>query len=200
MIKLFKFDQVPLPVYKEVKGKEYVYYGEKNDYPNYLLRIYNNSAKNNAIITGKVDYICGNGWTVKAEDEMQKAKAFGLIDRINTKEESLNELTKKLVTDLSIFGGYYLQVIWTKGTGEIAELYHVDYYKVRTNLDNSEFYVSDSTLCFGMIAYLCGLRVRSTSALSSTICIFIYQYVMELSNFFSCSNVYRPCLLSAAHL
>jgi len=110
----------------------------------YLLRIYNNSAKNNAIITGKVDYICGNGWTVKAEDEMQKAKAFGLIDRINTKEESLNELTKKLVTDLSIFGGYYLQVIWTKGTGEIAELYHVDYYKVRTNLDNSEFYVSDN--------------------------------------------------------
>jgi hypothetical protein len=67
-----------------------------------------------------------------------------LIDRINTKEESLNELTKKLVTDLSIFGGYYLQVIWTKGTGEIAELYHVDYYKVRTNLDNSEFYVSDN--------------------------------------------------------
>ena len=144
MIKLFKFDQVPLPVYKEVKGKDYIYYGEKNDYPNYLLRIYNNSAKNNAIITGKVDYICGNGWTVKAEDEMQKAKAFGLIDRINTKEESLNELTKKLVTDLSIFGGYYLQVIWTKGTGEIAELYHVDYYKVRTNLDNSEFYVSDN--------------------------------------------------------
>lgn len=144
MIKLFKFDQVPLPVYKEVKGKDYVYYGEKNDYPNFLLRIYNNSAKNNAIITGKVDYICGNGWTVKAEDEMQKAKAFGLIDRINTKEESLNELTKKLATDLSIFGGYYLQVIWTKGTGEIAELYHVDYYKVRTNLDNSEFYVSDN--------------------------------------------------------
>jgi hypothetical protein len=144
MIKLFKFDQVPLPVYKEVKGKEYIYYGEKNDYPNYLLRIYNNSAKNNAIITGKVDYICGNGWTVKAEDEMQKAKAFGLIDRINTKQESLNELTKKLVTDLSIFGGYYLQVIWTKGTGEIAELYHVDYYKVRTNADNSEFYVSDN--------------------------------------------------------
>ena len=144
MIKLFKFDQVPLPIYKEVKGKEYIYYGEKNDYPNYLLRIYNNSAKHNAIVTGKVDYICGNGWTVKAEDEMQKAKAFGLIDRINTKDESLNELTKKLATDLTLFGGYYLQVIWTKGTGEIAELYHVDYYKVRTNLDNSEFYVSDN--------------------------------------------------------
>lgn len=146
MIKFLKFDDVPLPIYKEVKGKDYIFYGERNDYPNYLLRIYNNSAKHNAIVTGKVDYICGNGWTVKAEDEMQKAKAFGIIDKVNTKEESLNEVTNKLVTDLTIFGGYYLQVIWTKGTGEIAELYHVDYYKVRTNADNSEFYVSDNWL------------------------------------------------------
>lgn len=144
MIKFLKFDTVPLPIYKEVKGKDYIFYGERNDYPNYLLRIYNNSAKHNAIVTGKVDYICGNGWNAKSEDEMEKAKAFGMIDRVNTKEESLNELTNKLVTDLTLFGGYYLQVIWTKATGEIAELYHVDYYKVRTNLDNSEFYVSDN--------------------------------------------------------
>jgi hypothetical protein len=144
MIKFFKFDQVPLPIYKEVKGKDWIYYGERNDYPNYLLRLYNNSAKHNAIVTGKVDYICGNGWSVKAEDEMQKAKAYGMINQVNSSEESLNELTKKLTTDMTIFGGYYLQVIWTKATGEIAELYHVDYYKVRTNADNSEFYVSDN--------------------------------------------------------
>lgn len=144
MIKFFKFDQVPLPIYKEVKGKDWIYYGERNDYPNYLLRLYNNSAKHNAIVTGKVDYICGNGWSVKAEDEMQKAKAYGMINQVNSSEESLNELTKKLTTDMTIFGGYYLQVIWTKATGEIAELYHVDYYKVRTNHDNSEFYVSDN--------------------------------------------------------
>jgi hypothetical protein len=144
MIKFFKFDQVPLPIYKEVKGKDWIYYGERNDYPNYLLRIYNNSAKHNAIVTGKVDYICGNGWNVKAENPMDKAKAYGMINKVNSEEESLNELTKKLTTDMTIFGGYYLQVIWTKATGEIAELYHVDYYKVRTNADNSEFYVSDN--------------------------------------------------------
>jgi hypothetical protein len=144
MIKFLKFDDVPLPIYKEVKGKDYIFYGERNDYPNYLLRIYNNSAKHNAIVTGKVDYICGNGWGVKSEDEMQKAKAYGMINKVNTKEESLNEVTNKLVTDLTIFGGYYLQVIWTKATGEIAELYHVDYYKVRTNSENTEFYVSDN--------------------------------------------------------
>src|SRR5512133_2438868 len=98
MIKFFKLDQVPPPIYKEVKGKDWIYYGERNDYPNYLLRIYNNSAKHNAIVTGKVDYICGNGWDVKADDPMAKAKAYGMIDKVNSSEESLNELTKKITT------------------------------------------------------------------------------------------------------
>ena len=151
MIKFLKFDQVPLPIYKEVKGKEWVYYGEKNDYPEYLLRLYNNSAKNNAIITGKVDYICGNGWGVKSEDEMAKAKAFGLIDRVNTKGESLIDITKKIATDLTLFGGYYLQIIWSKATGEIAELYHLDYYKVRTNAENKTFFVADDWIKNGQI-------------------------------------------------
>lgn len=151
MIKFLKFDQVPLPVYKEVKGKDWIYYGEKNDYPDYLLRLYNSSAKHNAIITGKVDYICGNGWDVKSEDEMAKAKAYSLIDKINTKGESLTDLTKKMATDLSIFGGYYLQVIWSKATGEIAELYHIDYYKVRTNSINNTYFVADDWIKNGQV-------------------------------------------------
>jgi hypothetical protein len=64
-----------LPIYKEVKGKDYIFYGERNDYPNYLLRIYNNSAKHNAIVTGKVDYICGNGWGVKTEEAIKRVFA-----------------------------------------------------------------------------------------------------------------------------
>lgn len=143
MIKFLKFDQVPLPIYKEVKGKDYIYYGEKNDYPNYLLRLYNNSAKHNAIITGKVDYICGNGWNVDSEDEIAKAKAYSLMDKVNKYGESLDEITKKISTDLTIFGGYYLQIIWSKDKKNIAEMYHIDYYKVRTNVDNTKFYVGD---------------------------------------------------------
>ena len=151
MIKFLKFDQVPLPVYKEVKGKDWIYYGEKNDYPDYLLRLYNNSAKHNAIITGKVDYICGNGWDAKSEDEMDKAKAYTILDKVNTKGESLTDITKKMATDLSIFGGYYLQVIWSKGTGEIAELYHIDYYKVRTNSINNCYFVADDWIKNGQV-------------------------------------------------
>jgi hypothetical protein len=141
--RFLKFDQVPLPIFKEIKSKEFIYYGERNDYPEYLLRLYNNSAKHNAIITGKVDYTCGNGWEVKGDSLIDKAKVYGIIDSVNKTNESLNELTFKLSTDLFLFGGYYLQVIWSKATGEIAELYHIDYSKVRTNNDNSLFFVSD---------------------------------------------------------
>jgi hypothetical protein len=141
--RFLKFDQVPLPIFKELKSKEFIYYGEKNDYPEYLLRLYNNSAKHNAIITGKVDYTCGSGWEVKGDSLIDRAKVYGIIDSINSTKESLNELTFKLSTDLFLFGGYYLQIIWSKATGEIAELYHIDYSKVRTNADNTLFFVSD---------------------------------------------------------
>lgn len=151
MIKFLKFDQVPLPIYKEVKGKDWVYYGEKNDYPNYLLRLYNNSAKHNAIVTGKVDYICGNGWEAISEDEMQKAKAYSIIDKVNNNGESLSDITKKIATDLTLFGGYYLQVIWSKATGEIAEIYHIDYCKVRVNKDCNSFFVSDDWIKNGNV-------------------------------------------------
>lgn len=150
-IQFLKFDQVPLPVFKEMKGKDWVYYGEKNDYPEYLLRLYNNSAKHNALITGKVDYICGNGWTCKSEDEIEKAKVYELINNVNQSSESLQEITSKISTDLVLFGGFYLQVIWTQATGEVAELYHIDYSKVRTNADNSMFYVSDEWIKNGNI-------------------------------------------------
>lgn len=142
-IQFLKFDNVPLPVFKEQKGKEFVLFGEKNDFPEYLLRLYNNSAKHNALITGKVDYISGGGWIVNSEDEIEKARINGMIQSVNRFGESLDEITMKVATDLIIFGGYYLQIIWTKATGEIAEILHVDFSRVRTNIDNTKFFVGD---------------------------------------------------------
>ena len=44
--------------------------------------------------------------------------------------------------DIEIFGGSYLEVIW--GVDKIAEIWHIDYSKIRTNKDNTQFwYKSD---------------------------------------------------------
>jgi hypothetical protein len=133
---ILTFAEARQPDYKEKKGVGYYEYGHLNDYPEYLLELYKKSAKHQALIKGKINYICGNGW--KAGD------VYGeLFIRNANQVETLEEVTKKIVTDNELFGGFYLQVIWSMN-GMISDIYHVDYSKVRTNKDNTEFWIKDN--------------------------------------------------------
>jgi hypothetical protein len=133
---ILTFAEARQPDYKEKKGVGYYEYGHMNDYPEYLLELYKKSAKHQALIKGKINYICGNGW--KAGD------VYGeLFIRNANQVETLEEVTKKIVTDNELFGGFYLQVIWSMN-GMISDIYHVDYSKVRTNKDNTEFWIKDN--------------------------------------------------------
>ena len=131
-IQVLTFAEAKQPEYKEKKGEGYMQYGQNNDYPQYLLDLFNKSAKHNAIIRGKVNYIVGNGWA--GEQDMVK--------KVN-REEALNDLTKKVALDLELFGGAYIQVIWSVMGSQIAELWHCDYTKIRTNKDNTQFWYKD---------------------------------------------------------
>ena len=71
---VLNFAEARMPEYREKKGQGYIEFGELNDYPNYLLNLYNKSAKHNAIVRGKVNYITGNGW--KSDGEDRAAQAF----------------------------------------------------------------------------------------------------------------------------
>jgi hypothetical protein len=133
---ILTFAEARQPDYKEKKGIGYYEYGHLNDYPEYLLELYKKSAKHQALIKGKINYICGNGW--KAGD------VYGeLFIRNANQVETLEEVTKKIVTDNELFGGFYLQVIWSMN-GMISDIYHVDYSKVRTNKDNTEFWIKEN--------------------------------------------------------
>ena len=133
---ILTFAEARQPDYKEKKGIGYYEYGHMNDYPEYLLELYKKSAKHQALIKGKINYICGNGW--KAGD------VYGeLFIKHANQVETLEEVTKKIVTDNELFGGFYLQVIWSMN-GMISDIYHVDYSKVRTNKDNTEFWIKDN--------------------------------------------------------
>jgi DNA-binding MarR family transcriptional regulator len=126
------FAEAKQPEYKEKKGEGYMQYGQNNDYPQYLLDLFNKSAKHNAIIRGKVNYIVGNGW----------AGEQAIVQKVN-REETLNDLTKKVALDLELFGGAYIQVIWSVMGGQVAELWHCDYTKIRTNKDNTQFWYKE---------------------------------------------------------
>jgi len=132
---ILKFDDSKIPEFKEVRGKQFISFGEDNDYPNYLIKLFNKSAKHNAIINGKVTYIFGEGFYCKVDDPI----ADRFIFKVNSANESLNDIAKKCAIDIEIFGGFYLNIIPNR-MGEIAEIYHLDFNRVRSNEDCSQFF------------------------------------------------------------
>jgi hypothetical protein len=139
-IAVLRFAEARQPEYRERRGQGYIEFGELNDYPDYLLDLFNKSAKHNAIVKGKVNYITGNGWK---SDNPDDAAAQRFIDQPNA-YESLAELTRKVSLDVEIFGGAYLDIVWSVVGGSIASMSHIDYTKVRTSTDNTSFwYKSD---------------------------------------------------------
>jgi hypothetical protein len=143
----FAFSFIPttdyqLPVMLENKQANMVLFGERNEYPYYLLDNYHKSAKHCAIVNGKVHYIVGKGW--KASDKgtvEQQARAEEFIRDPNV-EDDLNDLTEKLVLDLELFNGFALAVTWNRGGG-IAFVEHVPFQKVRVSLDDEMFLIAD---------------------------------------------------------
>jgi len=137
-----KFENQKVPEFKQVRGKDWIYWGETNDYPDYLIDLFMRSSTNNAIITGKVNYILGNGWKVnKAGMTMTNtAIANDFINSINP-DESLNELSDAVFLDFEIFNGFALEVIWNK-LGTDFDLFHIPFNKIRTNEDQSKYYYS----------------------------------------------------------
>lgn len=122
------FADVKLPQLIEKKGEGWIRFGEDNDYPDHLLRMFNKSAKHNAIVLGKVNYIVGNGF--------QDAPAPNA-------DESMDDLLKKTATDIETFGGCYLELHYN-ALGEVASVYHVPYNKVRSNKENTQFWIREN--------------------------------------------------------
>jgi DNA-binding MarR family transcriptional regulator len=127
---IIQFAEAKQPEYKEKRGEGYIQYGEKNDYPQYLVELFNKSAKHNAIVKSKVHYITGNGWSGSEQ----------FIEHVN-RTETLNDLTRKVSLDIELFGGAYLEIIW--GVNKISEIWHCDYSKFRTNKDNTQFWYKE---------------------------------------------------------
>lgn len=123
---VLKFADSSIPVFKETRGSEYISYGEDNKYAEYLTYLFNKCANHNAIVTGKSDYIFGEGFE------------NGEMD-INRLGESLNDISKRAILDTRIYGGFFLEVIYNR-VGKISEIYHVDFTSLRVAKDGGFYY------------------------------------------------------------
>jgi DNA-binding Lrp family transcriptional regulator len=137
------------PVFKEEKSKDWVIYGADrdsgyyNNYPGYLLYLFNRSSKHNAFINGKVLYICGAGVGFDSKDLSIEdlAKANDFLNKENTNYDTLKDIVRKCVLDKKLFGGYYLEVIWNKA-GNNFELLHFPYNNLRKAKDAEGYWYS----------------------------------------------------------
>lgn len=130
-VKFIQFADIKVPKLTESKGElSIMKFGEKNLFPNELLQMFNKSAKHNAIVLGKVNYITGQG--------------FGEVKSRPNIYETWDELLKKAALDIELFGGCYLEAHWNK-EGKVGAWFLVPYHKVRSNKDNTQFTVKDWT-------------------------------------------------------
>lgn len=136
--------QAELPKIKEYTKTEFVLWGENNLYPLTLIEYYQRSSLHNAIIKSKVNDIAGDGISYDGKID-KKTDAF---TQFVNEDESMDELIKKLAYDLVVFGGYAINVIWSKDRNSISELYHIDFANIRCGkMDErkkvNEYYYSD---------------------------------------------------------
>jgi len=125
---VLQFDQAQQPRFLEKKSKGYVEFGELNNYPEYLLGLYNESPKHGAIIKGKCNYIYGKGFEVPGS-------ANG--------KDTWNDVMKKCIKDDELYRGFYLQVIWNR-LKQVSEVYHLEFHKVRVSKDLTKYFVKDN--------------------------------------------------------
>ena len=125
-----------VPDFVEKHNTDWTYYGEDNNYPDYLLRCYNRSAKHNAIVNQKAAYVYGKGF--EGEDTV-----------VNEEGETLGGIVKKQILDYILFGGFDAEVIRSKA-GTKAFLHHVDFSRIRSSKYNDKFFYSEIwAKCYG---------------------------------------------------
>lgn len=138
-VKPVKMSDYKTPEMKEVKrsGSKFISYGENNDYPDFLLDLYNNSAEHNAIVNSKIDYIVGKGIDLdKLSDEVKELFI----------ESDIEALLTKIVTDFEIFGGFAIKTKRNLTNDGYAKWEYIDFKSIRLSVDGELLVADDWSL------------------------------------------------------
>lgn len=119
------------PKIKEVKNRDWISYGEDNNYFQYLIDRYNGSPTNNAIINAVSSMIFGKG--LDATDSNRKpneyAQMISLFD---------NDSVRRLAYDLKLMGQCAIQVIYSKDRKKVAQIEHMPIETLRAEKCNEK--------------------------------------------------------------
>lgn len=128
-LKVIELSSYTSPKVVEDKRKEWVAYGDDNDYFQHLIDLYNDSPTNNAIINGMVEIINGGG--VNAKDKTRKPDEWAMLNSMLDDED-----LRRIVTDLKLMGNAAFQVIYQND--KVKQLYHFPVETLRAEKANED--------------------------------------------------------------
>lgn len=127
LVEIINLQAINLPTFNEVRGKDWVRYGQRNEFPQLLIDLLQQSAIHGTAIQAKLDATKGEG-VVEIGNDI-----------VNTEGETINEIYEKIAYDYNVFNGYALNVIWNRAGDKIVEIYHLPFANVRSGkLDEND--------------------------------------------------------------
>lgn len=143
-LRVVNFSTYTSPKITENKNRDWVNYGEDNNYYQYLIDRYNGSATNNAIINGISEMIYGKG--LDATDSNRKPDEYAQMRSLFSKD-----CVRKLAYDLKLMGGAAMQVVYSKDHSRILQVEHFPVETLRAEKCNEDgdieayYYMADWT-------------------------------------------------------
>ena len=130
-LNLVKLSHYNIPHLVEKTNQEWISFGEDNLYPNYLLDLFLGSAINGALVKSIGAMIYGEGLEATNVDESDATKEsyLRLTELLHNSDD---DVLKDLAMDLKLFGGCYVNVIWSRDRSRIAKIKHIPAQYIRS--------------------------------------------------------------------
>ena len=111
---------------------DWVSWGEKNNYPQFILELRETSPTLAVSIDAKTSMSLGDG-----------VEIAGLGNVLVNRYETITELYYKLVYDAWLFGGWACEVIWNRDRTAIQSIYHLPFQNVRAEKIDEDEHLRD---------------------------------------------------------
>jgi hypothetical protein len=141
-IHLIHLESYQAPKSIEDSKKDWVEFGDNNDYYQFLNDRYNGSTTNSSVINSITKLIYGKG--LDATDSQRKPNEYAQMKMLFKKDT-----IKKLVSDYKRLGQAYLQLIYSKDKKSIVQVEHIPTLNIRAEKCNDKgeitgYYYSDN--------------------------------------------------------
>jgi len=110
---------------EKVDRKGWVNYGDQNDFPQYLRDLAHESPVHGSLVVAIGDMIAGKG--IKSEQYQAELDAL-----------DVNALTYACAHDLKLFGGFYIEVIWSNDRTVISKLNAIPFEECRIAVNQDD--------------------------------------------------------------